>query len=144
MLQRMEKYSMDELPFLVVLIRRLRTVAVWTLAIIFAVLLYFDFTEDEYVAAVLTSVFTFLIFVKLRNKKLDRKFTHEIKIPKSIVVVLYAILFVLTLNLASPFFNVKTASAFSNEVHKIAICHPVHFTRCAEIKDGVLMAGFYN
>ena len=54
---------MDELPFLVVLIRRLRTVAVWILAIIFAVLLYFDFTEDEYVAAVLTSVFMFLIFV---------------------------------------------------------------------------------
>ncbi len=54
---------MDELPFLVVLIRRLRTVAVWILAIIFAVLLYLDFTEDEYVAAVLTSVFMFLIFV---------------------------------------------------------------------------------
>ena len=63
MLQRMEKYSMDELPFLVVLIRRLRTVAVWTLAIIFAVLLYFDFTEDEYVASILTSVFIFLIFI---------------------------------------------------------------------------------
>ena len=63
MLSKNGKYSMDELPFLVVLIRRLRTVAVWTLAIIFAVLLYFDFTEDEYVAAVLTSVFTFLIFV---------------------------------------------------------------------------------
>ena len=59
-------------------------------------------------------------------------------------MALYAILFVLTLNLISALFNVKTASAFSNEVHKIAICHPVHFTRCAEIKDGVLMAGFYN
>ena len=45
---------MDELPFLVVLIRRLRAVAVWIVAVIFAVLLYFDFTEDEYVAAVLT------------------------------------------------------------------------------------------
>ena len=54
---------MDELPFLVVLIRRVRTVAVWIVAVIFAVLLYFDFTEDEYVAAVLTSVFIFLIFV---------------------------------------------------------------------------------
>ena len=75
---------------------------------------------------------------------MDRKITYEIQIPRSIVVVLYAILFVLTLNLASPFLNVKTASAFSNEVHKIAICHPVHFTRCAEIKDGVLMAGFYK
>ena len=54
---------MDELPFLVVLIRRLRAVAVWIVAVIFAVLLYFDFTEDEYVADVLTSVFIFLIFV---------------------------------------------------------------------------------
>jgi len=69
---------------------------------------------------------------------LVKKITHEIKIPRSIIVALYSILFVLTLNLVSPFFNVKTASAFSNEVHKIAICHPVHFTRCAEIKDGVL------
>tara|TARA_B100001057_G_scaffold280717_1_gene281139 strand:- start:1524 stop:1772 length:249 start_codon:yes stop_codon:yes gene_type:complete len=82
--------------------------------------------------------------VKIRNKKLDKKITHEIKVPRSITVVLYAIFFVLTLNLISPLINVKTASAFSNEVHKIAICHPVHFTRCAEIKDGVLMAGFYN
>ena len=54
---------MDDLPFLVVLIRRLRAVIVWMVAAIFAVLLYFDFTEDEYVAAVLTSVFIFLIFV---------------------------------------------------------------------------------
>tara|TARA_B100000902_G_C26654183_1_gene595224 strand:+ start:358 stop:579 length:222 start_codon:yes stop_codon:yes gene_type:complete len=54
---------MGELPFLVVLIRRLRAVAVWVVAVIFAVLLYFDFTEDEYVAAVLTSVFIFLTFV---------------------------------------------------------------------------------
>ena len=61
--QRMEKFSMDELPFLVVLIRRLRAVAVWIVAVIFAVLLYFDFTEDEYVAAVLPSVFIFLLFI---------------------------------------------------------------------------------
>ena len=54
---------MDELPFLVVLIRRLRAVALWILAVIFAVLLYFDFTEDEYVAALLTSVFIFLLFI---------------------------------------------------------------------------------
>ena len=39
---------MGELPFLVVLIRRLRAVAVWVVAVVFAVLLYFDFTEDEY------------------------------------------------------------------------------------------------
>ena len=54
---------MDELPFLVVVIRRLRAAVIWIVAAIFAVLLYFDFTEDEYVAAVLTSVFIFLTFV---------------------------------------------------------------------------------
>ena len=54
---------MDDLPFLVVLIRRLRAFVVWIVAAIFAVLLYFDFTEDEYVAAVLTSVFIFLLFI---------------------------------------------------------------------------------
>ena len=42
---------MDDLPFLVVLIRRLRAVVVWIVAAIFAVLLYIDFTEDEYKAA---------------------------------------------------------------------------------------------
>tara|TARA_B000000557_G_scaffold209973_1_gene175850 strand:- start:647 stop:874 length:228 start_codon:yes stop_codon:yes gene_type:complete len=75
---------------------------------------------------------------------MNKKITYEIKIQKSVLISLYAILIVLTLNLVSPFFKVGTASAFSNEVHKIAICHPVHFTRCAQIKDGVLMAGFYN
>ena len=75
---------------------------------------------------------------------MDKKITHEIKMSKSIIIALYAILIVLALNLIAPFFSVSTASAFSNEVHKIAICHPIHFTRCAEIKDGVLMAGFYN
>ena len=54
---------MDELPFLVVLIRRLRAAVIWIVATTFAVLLYFDFTEDEDVAAILTSVFIFLIFV---------------------------------------------------------------------------------
>ena len=50
---------MDELPFLVVLIRRLRAAVIWIVAATFAVLLYFDFTEDEDVAAILTSVFIF-------------------------------------------------------------------------------------
>ena len=54
---------MDDLPFLVFLIRRLRAVVVWIVAAIFSVLLYFDFTEDENVASILTSVFIFLIFV---------------------------------------------------------------------------------
>ena len=54
---------MDELPFLVVLIRRLRAAVIWIVAATFAVLLYFVFTEDEDVAAILTSVFIFLILV---------------------------------------------------------------------------------
>ena len=54
---------MDDLPFLVVLIRRLRAVVIWIVAAIFAVLLYFDFTEEEYVSSILISVFIFLIFV---------------------------------------------------------------------------------
>ena len=70
---------MDELPFLVVLIRRLRTVAVWILAIIFAVLLYFDFTEDEYVASILTSVFIFLIFVIVVTVILKKFFSDNNK-----------------------------------------------------------------
>ncbi len=70
---------MDELPFLVVLIRRLRTVAVWILAIIFAVLLCLDFTEDEYVAAVLTSVFMFLIFVIVVTIILKKFFSDNSK-----------------------------------------------------------------
>ena len=61
--QKLERYSMDDLPFLVVLIRRLRAVVVWIVAAIFAVFLYFDFTGNEYVASILTSVFIFLIFV---------------------------------------------------------------------------------
>ena len=54
---------MDELPFLVVLIRRLLAAVIWIVAATFAVFLYFDFIEDEDVAAILTSVFIFLIFV---------------------------------------------------------------------------------
>ena len=75
---------------------------------------------------------------------MNRKITHEIKVQKSVLIALYAILVVISLNLVSHFFKVGTDSAYSNEFHKISICNNVHFTRCAEIKDGVLMAGFYN
>ncbi len=138
---------MDELPFLVVLIRKIRAAVIWIVAAILAILLIIDYMENEEVASILTSVLIFLFIVIFLNylfKNMNKKITHEIKIQKSVLIALYAILVVLSLNLVSPFFKVGTASAFSNEVHKIAICHPVHFTRCAEIKDGVLMAGFYN
>ena len=50
---------MDELPFLVKLIRRVRALVLWIVATFFAVLLYFDFTEDEDVAAILKSILIF-------------------------------------------------------------------------------------
>ena len=70
---------MDELPFLAVLIRKLRAVIVWIVAAIFAVLLYFDFTEDEYVAAILTSVFIFLIFVIVLTIIIKKFFSDKSK-----------------------------------------------------------------
>ena len=70
---------MDELPFLVILIRRLRAAVIWIVAAIFAVLLYFDFTEDEYVAAILTSVFIFLIFVIVLTIIIKKFFSDKSK-----------------------------------------------------------------
>ena len=70
---------MDDLPFLVVLLRRLRAAVVWIVAAIFAVLLYFDFTEDEYVASVLISVFIFLIFVIVVTIILKKFFSDKNK-----------------------------------------------------------------
>ena len=70
---------MDDLPFLIVLIRRLRAAVVWIVAAIFAVLLYFDFTEDEYVASVLISVFIFLIFVIVVTIILKKFFSDKNK-----------------------------------------------------------------
>ena len=70
---------MDELPFLVTLIRRLRAAVIWIVAAIFAVLLYFDFTEDEYVAAILTSVFIFLIFVIVLTIIIKKFFSDKSK-----------------------------------------------------------------
>ncbi len=70
---------MDDLPFLVVLIRRLRAVVVWIVAAIFAVLLYLDFTEDEYVASILISVSIFLIFVIVVTIILKKFFSDKNK-----------------------------------------------------------------
>ena len=70
---------MDDLPFLVVLIRRLRAVVVWIVAAIFAVLLYIDFTEDEYVSSILISVSIFLIFVIVVTIILKKFFSDKNK-----------------------------------------------------------------
>ena len=70
---------MDDLPFLVVIIRRLRAAVVWIVAAIFAVFLYFDYTEDEYVASVLISVFIFLIFVIVVTIILKKFFSDKNK-----------------------------------------------------------------
>ena len=70
---------MDDLPFLVVLIRRLRAVVVWIVAAIFAVLLYLDFTEDDYVASILISVSIFLIFVIVVTIILKKFFSDKNK-----------------------------------------------------------------
>ena len=70
---------MDDLPFLVVLLRRLRAVVVWIVAAIFAVLLYLDFTEDEYVASILISVSIFLIFVIVVTIILKKFFSDKNK-----------------------------------------------------------------
>ena len=70
---------MDDLPFLVVLIRRLRAAVVWIVAAIFAVLLYLDFTEDEYVASILISVSIFLIFVIVVTIILKKFFSDKNK-----------------------------------------------------------------
>jgi len=54
---------MDELPFLVVLIRKIRTAVIWIVAAILALLLIIDYIENEEVASILTSVLIFLFIV---------------------------------------------------------------------------------
>ena len=54
---------MDELPFLVVLIRKIRAAVIWVVAAILAILLVIDYMENEEVASILTSVLIFLFIV---------------------------------------------------------------------------------
>ena len=70
---------MDELPFLVKLIRIVRALVLWIVAAFFAVLLYFDFTEDEGVAAILKSVLIFLISVVVITIIFKKLFSNRSK-----------------------------------------------------------------
>ena len=54
---------MDELPFLVVLIRKIRAVVIWIVAAILTIFLIIDYMENEEVASILTSVLIFLFIV---------------------------------------------------------------------------------
>ena len=58
---------MDELPFLVVLIRKIRAAVIWIVAAILAILLIIDYMENEEVASILTSVLIFLFLVIFLN-----------------------------------------------------------------------------
>ena len=58
---------MDELPFLVVLIRKIRAVVIWIVAAILAIFLIIDYMENEEVASILTSVLIFLFIVIILN-----------------------------------------------------------------------------
>jgi len=69
----LEKYFMDELPFLVVLIRKIRAAVIWIVAAILAILLVMDYLENEEVASILTSVLILLFIIIILNF-LYRKF----------------------------------------------------------------------
>ena len=58
---------MDELPFLVVLIRKIRAVVIWIVAAILAIFLIIDYMENEEVASILKSVLIFLFIVIFLN-----------------------------------------------------------------------------
>ena len=70
---------MDELPYLVKLIRRVRALVLWIVATFFAVLLYFDFTEDEDEAAILKSILIFLISVVVITIIFKKLFSNRSK-----------------------------------------------------------------
>ena len=64
---------MDELPFLVVLIRKIRAAVIWIVAASLAILLIIDYMENEEVASILTSVLILLFIIIILNF-LYRKF----------------------------------------------------------------------
>ena len=72
---------MDELPFLVVLIRKIRAAVLWIVAAILAILLIIDYMENEEVASILTSVLIFLFIVIILNY-LFKKFFPKSNIDK--------------------------------------------------------------
>jgi len=70
---------MDELPFLVVLIRKIRAVVIWIVAAILAILLIIDYMENEEVASILTSVLIFLFIVIFLNYLFKKFFSQSSK-----------------------------------------------------------------
>lgn len=70
---------MDELPFLVVLIRKIRAAVVWIVAAILAILLIIDYMENEEVASILTSVLIFLFIVIFLNYLFKKFFSQSSK-----------------------------------------------------------------
>ena len=64
---KLGKVLMDELPFLVVLIRKIRAAVIWIVAASLAILLIIDYMENEEVASILTSVLIFLFIVIILN-----------------------------------------------------------------------------
>ena len=70
---------MDELPFLVVLIRKIRAAVIWIVAAILAILLIIDYMENEEVASILTSVLIFLFIVIILNYLFKKFFPKRSK-----------------------------------------------------------------
>ncbi len=70
---------MDELPFLVVLIRKIRAAVIWIVAAILAILLIIDYMENEEVASILTSVLIFLFIVIFLNYLFKKFFSQGSK-----------------------------------------------------------------
>ena len=70
---------MDELPFLVVLIRKIRAAVIWIVAAILAILLIIDYMENEEVASILTSVLIFLFIVIILNYLFKKFFPKSSK-----------------------------------------------------------------
>ena len=70
---------MDELPFLVVLIRKIRAAVIWIVAAILAILLIIDYMENEEVASILTSVLIFLFIVIFLNYLFKKFFSQNSK-----------------------------------------------------------------
>jgi len=70
---------MDELPFIVVLIRKIRAAVIWIVAAILAILLIIDYMENEEVASILTSVLIFLFIVIFLNYLFKKFFSQSSK-----------------------------------------------------------------
>ena len=70
---------MDELPFSVVLIRKIRAAVIWVVAAILAILLIIDYMENEEVASILTSVLIFLFIVIFLNYLFKKFFSQSSK-----------------------------------------------------------------